>query len=96
MGLIVTLDFQDLSVVRPNHDLQAQLTHRKERLSFLIKFINDNGVLTKVASSVSALSQFTNVAHVLVESHLDEPEKPATLGHRCREAVCCSSAVVEA
>lgn len=38
----------DLSVVRPNHDLHAQLTHRKERLSFLIKFINDNGVLTKV------------------------------------------------
>ena len=41
--------FKDLSVVRPNHDLQAQLTHRKERLSFLIKFINDNGVLTKAS-----------------------------------------------
>lgn len=43
----------DLSVVKPNHDLQAQLTHRKERLSFLIKFINDNGVLTKVTQPVS-------------------------------------------
>lgn len=41
----------DLSVVRPNHDLQAQLSHRKERLSFLIKFINDNGVLTKMGQS---------------------------------------------
>lgn len=38
----------DPEVVRPNHDLSAQLAHRKERLSFLIKFINDNGVLTKV------------------------------------------------
>ena len=40
--------FVDTNVVRPNHDLTAQLTHRRERLSFLIKFINDNGVLTKV------------------------------------------------
>lgn len=38
----------DSEVVKPNHDLSAQLAHRKERLSFLIKFINDNGVLTKV------------------------------------------------
>ncbi|EKM55617.1 uncharacterized protein PHACADRAFT_256352 [Phanerochaete carnosa HHB-10118-sp] len=39
----------DTSVIRPNHDLTAQLTHRRERLSFLIKFINDNGVLTKMS-----------------------------------------------
>lgn len=39
---------QDPELVRPNHDLQVQLTIRKERLSFLIKFINDNAALTKV------------------------------------------------
>ena len=38
----------DAAIVRPNHDLQMQMSGRKERLSFLIKFINDNGVLTKV------------------------------------------------
>ena len=38
----------DPGVVRPNPDLQAQMSGRKDRLSFLIKFINDNGVLTKV------------------------------------------------
>ncbi|CCM02415.1 uncharacterized protein FIBRA_04513 [Fibroporia radiculosa] len=37
----------DSEVVRPSHDLQAQISGRKERLSFLIKFINDNAVLTK-------------------------------------------------
>lgn len=38
----------DLSIVRPNTDLTVQMQGRKERLSFLIGFINDNGVLTKV------------------------------------------------
>ena len=37
-------------IVRPSHDLQTQMSIRKERLSFLIKFINDNGVLPKVDS----------------------------------------------
>lgn len=41
----------DTRVVRPNHDLQAQMTSRKERLSFLIKFINDNAVISKVIES---------------------------------------------
>jgi hypothetical protein len=38
----------DPEVVRRNHDLSAQLTGRKERLSWLIRFINDNAVLVKV------------------------------------------------
>jgi hypothetical protein len=38
----------DAEVVRPNHDITAQMTGRKERLSFLISFINENGVLPKV------------------------------------------------
>ncbi|KAI0957243.1 hypothetical protein AcW1_005700 [Taiwanofungus camphoratus] len=36
-------------VVRPHHDLQSQMAGRKERLSFLIKFINDNAALTKMS-----------------------------------------------
>ena len=53
---ILNLHFaSDNRVVRPNHDLQAQMAHRKERLSFLIKFINDNAVISKV----SWLSTFT-------------------------------------
>ncbi|KAJ3533367.1 hypothetical protein NM688_g7291 [Phlebia brevispora] len=39
----------DGSIIRPNPDLQAQMSGRKDRLSFLIKFINDNGVLTKMS-----------------------------------------------
>lgn len=38
----------DPEVVRNNPDLSAQLTSRKERLSWLIHFINDNAVLGKV------------------------------------------------
>ena len=40
----------DREVVRTHHDLHAQMTGRKERLSFLIKFINDNSALNKVSS----------------------------------------------
>ncbi|KAJ7285784.1 hypothetical protein C8J57DRAFT_1431461 [Mycena rebaudengoi] len=39
----------DSEVVRSNHDLSAQLTSRKERLSWLIHFINDNAVLGKMS-----------------------------------------------
>jgi nuclear pore complex protein Nup133 len=38
----------DSEVVRRDHNLSAQLTGRKERLSWLIRFINDNAVLVKV------------------------------------------------
>ncbi|KAF8077905.1 hypothetical protein FPV67DRAFT_1405325 [Lyophyllum atratum] len=39
----------DSEVVQRNHDLGAQLTERKERLSWLIRFINDNAALTKMS-----------------------------------------------
>ncbi|KIM87137.1 hypothetical protein PILCRDRAFT_64451 [Piloderma croceum F 1598] len=38
-------------VVRPHHDLGTQLVGRKERLSWLIRFINDNAVLGKMSQS---------------------------------------------
>lgn len=38
----------DPAVIRPNNDLTVQLTSRKEKISFLIKFINENGVIGKV------------------------------------------------
>ncbi|EIW85147.1 hypothetical protein CONPUDRAFT_70040 [Coniophora puteana RWD-64-598 SS2] len=41
----------DPEIIRPDHDLTSQLTSRKERLSWLIHFINDNGVLTKLSQS---------------------------------------------
>ncbi|EGO21494.1 hypothetical protein SERLADRAFT_451525, partial [Serpula lacrymans var. lacrymans S7.9] len=36
-------------IIRPNHDLTSQLSERKGRLSWLIRFINDNGGLTKMS-----------------------------------------------
>ncbi|KAG6866953.1 hypothetical protein C0991_003869 [Blastosporella zonata] len=39
----------DPDIIQKNHDLGAQLTERKERLSWLIRFINDNAVLAKIS-----------------------------------------------
>ncbi|KAF8478553.1 Non-repetitive/WGA-negative nucleoporin C-terminal-domain-containing protein [Russula ochroleuca] len=39
----------DPAVIRPNNDLTVQLTSRKEKISFLIKFINENGVIGKMS-----------------------------------------------
>ncbi|KAH7910183.1 hypothetical protein BJ138DRAFT_1127105, partial [Hygrophoropsis aurantiaca] len=39
----------DPDLVRPNHDLTAQLAARKDRLSWLIRFINDNAVLHRMS-----------------------------------------------
>ncbi|KAI0302174.1 Non-repetitive/WGA-negative nucleoporin C-terminal-domain-containing protein [Russula brevipes] len=39
----------DGTVIRPNNDLTVQLNSRKEKVSFLIKFINENGVLGKMS-----------------------------------------------
>lgn len=42
----------DPEVIRPNHDINAQMMGRKGKLSFLIKFINDNAALNKVSVAV--------------------------------------------
>ncbi|KAH7921734.1 hypothetical protein BV22DRAFT_1095926 [Leucogyrophana mollusca] len=39
----------DPEIVRPNHDLTSQLTGRKDRLSWLVRFINDNAALGKMS-----------------------------------------------
>ncbi|TFY72665.1 hypothetical protein EVG20_g323 [Dentipellis fragilis] len=39
----------DHEVVRPNNDLTSQMIGRKERLGFLIKFVNENGALGKTS-----------------------------------------------
>ncbi|KAG2357680.1 hypothetical protein BDR07DRAFT_1490402 [Suillus spraguei] len=36
-------------IIRPNHDLTSQLSSRKDRLSWLIRFINDNAALGKMS-----------------------------------------------
>lgn len=38
----------DSEIIRPNHDLNAHMMGRKDKLNFLIKFINDNAALSKV------------------------------------------------
>lgn len=38
----------DVEIVRPNPDLTRQIMERRERLRFLIGFINENGALGKV------------------------------------------------
>jgi len=47
----------DPEIVRPNHDLTAQLTARKERLGWLIGFINDNGALAKASGQAFRTSR---------------------------------------
>jgi hypothetical protein len=44
--------FKDPALVKKDHDLSAQMTARKEKLSWLIGFINDNGVLVKVRGTI--------------------------------------------
>ncbi|KAG1753426.1 hypothetical protein EDB19DRAFT_1892754 [Suillus lakei] len=39
----------DPEIIRANHDLTSQLTSRKDRLSWLIRFINDNAALGKMS-----------------------------------------------
>ncbi|KAF9227508.1 hypothetical protein BS17DRAFT_746046 [Gyrodon lividus] len=48
-GISAAVVASDAEIVRPNHDLTCQLTARKERLSWLIRFINDNGALGKMS-----------------------------------------------
>jgi nuclear pore complex protein Nup133 len=44
----LTSSLTDSSLVRNSHDLIMQLQGRKDRLGWLIHFINDNGALEKV------------------------------------------------
>ncbi|KAI5123360.1 hypothetical protein M0805_001781 [Coniferiporia weirii] len=41
----------DIEVVRPNPDLTRQIVERKDRLRFLIGFINENGALGKMSQT---------------------------------------------
>ncbi|THH12017.1 hypothetical protein EW145_g257 [Phellinidium pouzarii] len=41
----------DIEVVHPNPDLTQQITERKDRLRFLIGFINENGALGKMSQT---------------------------------------------
>ena len=50
----------DSTVIRANNDLTVQLNSRKEKISFLIKFINENGVLSKVSALVFTSRSFSN------------------------------------
>jgi len=43
-------------LVMDGNDMTSQISTRKERLSFLIKFINENGVLGKVSDTRSSVT----------------------------------------
>ena len=49
---------KDSEVVRRNHDLTVQLSSRKDRLSWLTGFINENLVLGKVSASLDSSGSF--------------------------------------
>ncbi|KAK2466879.1 hypothetical protein APHAL10511_001137 [Amanita phalloides] len=57
----------DLALVKRDHDLNAQMTARKEKLSWLIGFINDNGVLVKM--SQQCRQRLANDAEKLYAAH---------------------------
>ncbi|EJF65900.1 hypothetical protein DICSQDRAFT_49916 [Dichomitus squalens LYAD-421 SS1] len=63
----------DPEVVRVHHDLNSQMTGRKERLSFLIKFINDNSALTKMSQrsrqTLATDAEKLYAAHQLWQRH---------------------------
>ena len=66
----------DSEVVRPHHDLGAQLIGRKDRLSWLIQFINDNAVLGKVR-----LNLFVVGSTVLIFVGSDVAEQSTEAGY---------------
>ncbi|EIW51716.1 uncharacterized protein TRAVEDRAFT_136690 [Trametes versicolor FP-101664 SS1] len=65
----------DTEVVRAHHDLHAQMSGRKDRLSFLIKFINDNSALGKMSQrsrqTLAADAEKLYAAHQLWLRHND-------------------------
>ncbi|KAG7451103.1 uncharacterized protein BT62DRAFT_882814 [Guyanagaster necrorhizus] len=65
----------DPVLVQRNHDLSAHLTSRKERLSFLIHFINDNSVLGKISQksrqNLAADAEKLYASHQLWVQHND-------------------------
>ncbi|PBL03649.1 hypothetical protein ARMGADRAFT_1095393 [Armillaria gallica] len=65
----------DPVLVQRNHDLSAHLTSRKERLSFLIQFINDNAVLGKISQkcrqNLAADAEKLYASHQLWVQHND-------------------------
>ncbi|KAK0204765.1 hypothetical protein DFS33DRAFT_1322617 [Desarmillaria ectypa] len=65
----------DPILVQRNHDLNAHLTSRKERLSFLIHFINDNAVLGKISQksrqNLAADAEKLYASHQLWVQHND-------------------------
>ncbi len=52
--------------MRPNPDLTRQLLERKERLKFLIGFINENGALGKVHKTYKESMSFLTIAEYIL------------------------------
>jgi hypothetical protein len=73
----------DPEVVRKNHDLTAQLTGRKERLSWLIKFLNDNMVLVKVKLACAC----ARILGINLLTSIDVSTEPPEAGDRCGKII---------
>jgi len=80
----------DSEIIRPNHDLNAHMMGRKDKLIFLIKFINDNAALSKVGVVVPYWTCR------LAETSADVSIEPSETVYGCRKTSCRSSSVVEA
>jgi hypothetical protein len=78
--------FVDTELVQRNHDLTAQLAGRRERLGWLIQFINDNAVLNKVGP-------FSLIWPLLTIRSIDVAKKQAKTSNGCRKAACMPSAM---
>ena len=78
-------------VVNNSHDLTLQMTGRKERLSWLIGFINENAVLVKVRSTCYTLRE----RDITPWRHADVAGESTAASNRRRETICMQSTVVE-
>ena len=80
----------DSEIIRPNHDLNAHMMGRKDKLNFLIKFINDNAALSKV------LGIRIDRMRPMAEAFTDVPVESSAALYGRGETTCRSSSLVEA
>jgi hypothetical protein len=88
---MVILIFPDQDVVNNSHDLTLQMTGRKERLSWLIGFINENAVLVKV----SPLRLNFAARAITAWCNIDVAGESAAASNRRRKTICLQSTVVK-
>ena len=89
--MVILLLYLDQDVVNNSHDLTLQMTGRKERLSWLIGFINENAVLVKVSPLILDFA----ARAITAWCDIDVAEESAAASNRRRETICLQSTVVK-